>query len=606
MDSQTCTIILLNQSNPFYIHDNDQDTTSTLLETVFGHDETIPQDDQLDLISQTVHVMPQNIPVIVTSTSQDANFMLECIQAGAANYLLSPLRPDVIKTLFLTLHRQQSKLTESTLYQDHLVSSSTISTVTSVISPTTPTVMPSQTDRIKALNIKDLHCFTETILNNSIPLPSTSIKPLTSEHKWILQDKISVWDFSPLNLSNDDLIHCGVLIISQVFSLTQVTSFSQEQLYQFITDLSSIYHEENPYHNFAHAIDVLQCIYFFLCQMGLLPFANGTTVITNQKSYRILRPKDILALLIAAIGHDVAHPGVNNSFLINTSAPLALLYNDNSVLESFHAMTLFQLLKKHKFDQALGDDYNEFRKLVITSILATDMALHSDYVIKINEQKLRLEESDPYDWDETKCLEERLLFCSGLMKCADISNVARPFARAFEWANILIEEFASQGDLERELGLHILPMNDRSKIVLEDSQIGFMKFVALGLFTIIGDYTEELSFPVEHIKMNLSIWEHRKRANSIAQSTTTTVTDKKLPRNENEEYHAQATYALGKRDDDCSFKLPKMPAVAMTSLSQNNNNNIYPHKDSNQREYDHTDWDPQESSGPVYCQCIIQ
>lgn len=118
------------------------------------------------------------------------------------------------------------------------------------------------------------------------------------------------------------------------------------------------------------------------------------------------------------------------------------------------------------------------------------MALHSDYVIKINEQKLRIEESDPHDWDEAKCLEERLLFCSGLMKCADISNVARPFARAFEWANILIEEFASQGDLERELGLHVLPMNDRSKIVLEDSQIGFMKFVALGLFTIIGDYTE--------------------------------------------------------------------------------------------------------------------
>lgn len=27
--------------------------------------------------------------------------MIECIQAGAADYLLHPLRPDVIKTLFL-------------------------------------------------------------------------------------------------------------------------------------------------------------------------------------------------------------------------------------------------------------------------------------------------------------------------------------------------------------------------------------------------------------------------------------------------------------------------------------------------------------------------
>lgn len=118
------------------------------------------------------------------------------------------------------------------------------------------------------------------------------------------------------------------------------------------------------------------------------------------------------------------------------------------------------------------------------------MALHSDYVTKINEQNQRLEESDPNDWTPARCLEERLLFCSGLIKCADISNVARPFPRAFEWAQILIEEFASQGDLERELGMPVLPMNDRSKIILEDSQIGFIKFVALNLFQSISNYMQ--------------------------------------------------------------------------------------------------------------------
>lgn len=82
-------------------------------------------------------------------------------------------------------------------------------------------------------------------------------------------------------------------------------------------DLSNIYNDENPYHNFAHAIDVLQCIYFFLCQMGLLPFADGSPLLSNPKSYHILRPKDIFALLIAAIGHDIAHPGVNNAFLVS-------------------------------------------------------------------------------------------------------------------------------------------------------------------------------------------------------------------------------------------------------------------------------------------------
>eukprot|EP00965_Chrysotila_dentata_P254433 6211866-Pleurochrysis_carterae.AAC.4 len=43
-----------------------------------------------------------------------------------------------------------------------------------------------------------------------------------------------------------------------------------------------------------------------------------------------LPPLAMLAFLIAAAVHDVAHPGVNNNFLISTHAPLALLYNDQA------------------------------------------------------------------------------------------------------------------------------------------------------------------------------------------------------------------------------------------------------------------------------------
>ncbi|RCH80784.1 3',5'-cyclic-nucleotide phosphodiesterase, partial [Rhizopus stolonifer] len=483
--------------------------------------------------------------------------------------------------------------------------------------------------------------FTKAVIDTYLPFnnPIRTCKELSSEHKQRLEKKVSVWDFSPLNVSHEDLIHCSVIIISQVFSLSEVTLFTTDQLYDFITDLSSIYYNENPYHNFAHAVDVLQCIYYFLCQMGLVPLADGTPNLSRTKSFHILRPRDIFALFIAAIGHDTAHPGVNNAFLINTSAPLALLYNDNSVLESFHAMTLFQLLKKHKFDQVLGGqdsvEYTEFRKLVITTILATDMALHSDYVTRIKEQKERLVDSDPSDWDAARCLEERLLFCSGLIKCADISNVARPFPRTYEWAQILVEEFASQGDLERELGMDVLPMNDRSQIVLEDSQIGFIRFVALGLFESVSDYMQgmnksELSFPVKYIEQNLSIWQDRKqehiesnhhtlvhdrRHNENTQSTTTTVVGSSYQKEDtdshsdstatsasedNSDYHTQAVDAIGSKPD---YNLPKMPAVAMTSLSHPNN--VYPTKES--PDFDHvSEWEHRESSGPVYCQCTIQ
>lgn len=45
---------------------------------------------------------------------------------------------------------------------------------------------------------------------------------------------------------------------------------------------------------------------------------------------------EIFALLISAICHDFEHPGLNNTFLANTSNSLALRYNDRSILENHH------------------------------------------------------------------------------------------------------------------------------------------------------------------------------------------------------------------------------------------------------------------------------
>lgn len=37
------------------------------------------------------------------------------------------------------------------------------------------------------------------------------------------------------------------------------------------------------------------------------------------------------------MSHDFDHRGTNNNFLINSKQPLAILYNDKSVLENHHA-----------------------------------------------------------------------------------------------------------------------------------------------------------------------------------------------------------------------------------------------------------------------------
>jgi hypothetical protein len=84
--------------------------------------------------------------------------------------------------------------------------------------------------------------------------------------------------------------------------------------------------------------------------------------------------------MVASVAHDIGHPGVNNTYLINSNDELALRYNDISVLENHHASSLFKILEIKScriltfFDET---EQKALRKVMISAILATDMAKHT-------------------------------------------------------------------------------------------------------------------------------------------------------------------------------------------------------------------------------------
>lgn len=90
--------------------------------------------------------------------------------------------------------------------------------------------------------------------------------------------------------------------------------YKKDAMYSFIFDIYHSYHNANPYHNFKHALDVLQSTWYYLRSLGLF---FKSIVDTKNPLKLLLKPVHILALLIASLGHDVGHPGVNNGFLVN-------------------------------------------------------------------------------------------------------------------------------------------------------------------------------------------------------------------------------------------------------------------------------------------------
>jgi len=66
----------------------------------------------------------------------------------------------------------------------------------------------------------------------------------------------------------------------------------------------------NPYHNFYHAVTVLQGTY---CQLYAMKASN------------YMSTEDMFVLLWASLLHDIKHPGVNNNHMILIGSPVAKL-----------------------------------------------------------------------------------------------------------------------------------------------------------------------------------------------------------------------------------------------------------------------------------------
>ncbi|CAO3590012.1 unnamed protein product [Absidia cylindrospora] len=496
------------------------------------------------------HVSP-----IVYSSSNSKNYMLQCMNHGAVDYVLKPLREDIVNTLFLNVVRfslQQHRLDQR---------QSSVSTI-SKNSSYSNNLVDNQGIMWKAFQrrLQSVFEVNHNLIHQSVKehfhpdgtISRSGLNGLSSGTNARLKARLCSWDFEPFDLTQYELIQCVFIVLKHILDLPDLKhiSMSDDELYDFLFDVANMYRSSNPYHNFLHAVDVMQATYYFLCQISVIapmdPHASPSlSPHTSRGRYTWLGDHvsmddlfssfDVLALILASIGHDVGHPGVNNMFMIRTATPLALMYSDRSVLESFHAMAFFNILQRHCFqpftEWQTTAEYTRFRKIVVQSILATDMGLHDDYVNKIWGQHERLNIRPVDITNQEQVEDEIVLICGSLIKCADISNCARPFPVAKKWAEFLQKEFHEQGDLEKEMELSVLPINDRGKISLEDFQLGFKKSVAGKLFEAVAGILPDMDYAVKIIQNNCMIWESRKQ-----KSPNSEVDDKATPPTASNEY----------------------------------------------------------------------
>eukprot|EP00095_Tigriopus_kingsejongensis_P004167 snap_masked-scaffold53_size449031-processed-gene-2.3 protein:Tk04167 transcript:snap_masked-scaffold53_size449031-processed-gene-2.3-mRNA-1 annotation:"hypothetical protein CAPTEDRAFT_180250" len=256
--------------------------------------------------------------------------------------------------------------------------------------------------------------------------------------------------------------------------LLRIFQISPHTLVSFVMTLEDHYQKTVPYHNNVHAADVTQSI---------------NVLLNSPNLESVFTPLELMAAIFSAAIHDVDHPGLTNQYLINTSSELALMYNDESVLENHHLAVAFKLVQNPDFDIFVNltkKQRQTVRKMVIDMVLATDMSKHMSLLadLKTMVETKKVAGSGVLLLDNYV---DRIQVLQNMVHCADLSNPTKPLAIYRQWVDLITDEFFRQGDKEREQGLDISPMCDRFNATVEKSQVGFIDYIVHPLWETWAD-----------------------------------------------------------------------------------------------------------------------
>jgi hypothetical protein len=133
------------------------------------------------------------------------------------------------------------------------------------------------------------------------------------------------------------------------------------------------------------------------------------------------------------------------------------------------------------------------------------MARHAEYVGKLNAYAQPIALRRELEAADIKA-EDKMLAMQVLMKCADTSNVIKPFGIAKKWAMRISEEFFLQGDLERVYGIDLTPMYDREKQRRVSLQKGFIDVVIAPFYRSVVRVLPQLTEAFKQLDANRNIW----------------------------------------------------------------------------------------------------
>ncbi|KAF1319944.1 3'5'-cyclic nucleotide phosphodiesterase, partial [Globisporangium splendens] len=331
---------------------------------------------------------------------------------------------------------------------------------------------------------------------------------------------IRSWELDPWEYTAPQLVDLAMDIFDYYDLLTRF-QVPRATMRRFLVGVKSQY-QDIPYHNFYHAFTTLHVSFMIvssqpISSLAILPSKStpaADTVsaaaaalavrATSSGTRPLLEVRDLMAIFVAAFCHDMNHNGRTNDFHIRYRTSIAMLYNDQSVLENMHAAACFDTMRRPGHDileHIDATEYRHIRKSIIRAILATDMHNHAGIVSQLHE-KLN---ADVFNSDDETHKE---LLINAIVHSADISGPTLVEKLHIKWSLQLLQEFNMQYEEETSLGMVPTPYMNAKPDTPElcKLNVAFIDSCVFPLWSAMDTFLGGLGGCLTNIQTNRSMW----------------------------------------------------------------------------------------------------
>jgi len=318
-----------------------------------------------------------------------------------------------------------------------------------------------------------------------------------------LQEDLRLWDLDVLSMTNNEIFE---RIIRTLRYLDLIDNKKIDNFAGMLEQISECYNQ-NPYHNFNHGFHVFHTTFCMLCSKDIV----------------IPETYVCLAILLAALCHDIDHPGYNNTLVVNANhvntkamdvalrKGFANRYGDEAVLERHHISVTFKIISDPKysiFSDISLEKFKRARKIMSHCILSTDMARHAEIVKAV----ASLDSPFTSEVILNPIASYEFSLIDAVVHSADMCAQTVPIDQALRWGDRCLKEFQNQAILEEKLGLPLSPFMQGldSKQQQGRLQADFVTYVLKPLWTqmsrLLPDVLEHVMERLEKTRETYEQW----------------------------------------------------------------------------------------------------